>query len=58
MPEHRLNRGIVKLVGSFILSYPIAAVLKRLPDNSPEIKNAFIVGYDPPPLDSRFLFCP
>lgn len=57
MPDHRLNYGIVKLVGSFILSYPLAAVLKRLPDNSPEIKNAFIVGYDPLRLDTYFLFC-
>ncbi|OKL56767.1 hypothetical protein UA08_07921 [Talaromyces atroroseus] len=33
----------VKLIGSFILSYPLAAILKRIPDRDPWKKNAFIV---------------
>jgi lysophospholipid acyltransferase len=39
----------VKLVFSFLLSYPLAAVLKRIPDSKPERKNAFIVAYGPHP---------
>ncbi|EME43207.1 hypothetical protein DOTSEDRAFT_72556 [Dothistroma septosporum NZE10] len=30
-----------KLISSFLISYPLAAVLKRLPDDKPHIKNAF-----------------
>ncbi|KAL1959374.1 hypothetical protein VTO42DRAFT_2177 [Malbranchea cinnamomea] len=33
----------LKLVFSFLLSYPLAAILKRLPDSQPWKKNAFIV---------------
>ncbi|EER28995.1 lysophospholipid acyltransferase [Coccidioides posadasii str. Silveira] len=33
----------LKLVTSFLLSYPLAAILKRLPDSQPWQKNAFIV---------------
>lgn len=33
----------VKLVFSFYLSYPLAAVLKRIPDKQPWKKNAFII---------------
>ncbi|KAK5109450.1 hypothetical protein LTR62_007009 [Meristemomyces frigidus] len=31
----------VKMIGLFLGSYPLAAVLKRLPDNKPWIKNVF-----------------
>ncbi|KAL9623300.1 MAG: hypothetical protein Q9160_002407 [Pyrenula sp. 1 TL-2023] len=34
----------LKLIASFLLSYPLAAALKRLPDAKPWQKNAFIVG--------------
>jgi lysophospholipid acyltransferase len=33
----------VKLIASFLLSYPLAAILKRIPDKKPWQKNAFIV---------------
>jgi lysophospholipid acyltransferase len=33
----------VKLIGSFLLSYPLAAILKRLPDKDPWKKNVFII---------------
>ncbi|EYE97245.1 lysophospholipid acyltransferase [Aspergillus ruber CBS 135680] len=34
----------LKLITSFLLSYPLAAVLKRLPDSQPWKKNAFIIA--------------
>ncbi|KAK6440496.1 Lysophospholipid acyltransferase [Oleoguttula sp. CCFEE 5521] len=34
----------LKLIFSFLLSYPLAALLKRLPDNNPKLKNCFIIG--------------
>ncbi|KAF2490243.1 MBOAT family protein [Lophium mytilinum] len=34
----------LKLIFSFLLSYPLAAILKRIPDNLPWRKNVFIVG--------------
>ncbi|KAJ5545390.1 Membrane bound O-acyl transferase MBOAT [Penicillium sp. DV-2018c] len=34
----------LKLIGSFLLSYPLAALLKRIPDGQPWKKNVFIVG--------------
>ncbi|KAJ5552859.1 hypothetical protein N7513_004517 [Penicillium frequentans] len=34
----------LKLIGSFLLSYPLAAVLKRIPDSQPWKKNVFIIG--------------
>lgn len=34
----------MKLITSFLLSYPLAAILKRLPDSQPWKKNAFIVA--------------
>jgi lysophospholipid acyltransferase len=34
----------VKLIFSFLLSYPLAGVLKRIPDSKPWQKNVFIVG--------------
>ncbi|KAI1980989.1 Lysophospholipid acyltransferase [Ophidiomyces ophidiicola] len=33
----------LKLLTSFLLSYPLAAILKRLPDSKPWQKNAFII---------------
>ena len=34
----------VKLIASFLLSYPLAGILKRIPDGQPWKKNAFIVA--------------
>lgn len=34
----------MKLIGSFLFSYPLAALLKRIPDAQPWKKNAFIIG--------------
>ncbi|TAQ85623.1 1-acylglycerol-3-phosphate O-acyltransferase/1-acylglycerophosphocholine O-acyltransferase [Chlorociboria aeruginascens] len=34
----------IKLITSFILSYPFAALLKRVPDEKPALKNIFIIG--------------
>lgn len=34
----------MKLIGSFLLSYPLAALLKRIPDAQPWKKNVFIVA--------------
>lgn len=34
----------LKLVASFLLSYPLAGVLKRIPDAKPYQKNAFIIA--------------
>lgn len=39
-----LITSLVKLVFSFYLSYPLAAVLKRIPDKDPWKKNAFIIS--------------
>lgn len=33
----------VKLTFSFLLSYPLAGILKRLPDSKPLRKNIFII---------------
>jgi hypothetical protein len=35
---------VVKLIFSFLLSYPLAGLLKRIPDKSPWQKNAFIIA--------------
>lgn len=35
---------LVKLIFTFLLSYPLAGVLKRIPDSKPAYKNLFIVG--------------
>lgn len=35
----------VKLIFSILISYPLAAVLKRIPDTKPALKNGFIIGY-------------
>jgi lysophospholipid acyltransferase len=40
---HKLTSLPVKLVTTFYLSYPLAAVLKRIPDKEPWKKNVFIV---------------
>ncbi|KAJ9639573.1 Lysophospholipid acyltransferase [Knufia peltigerae] len=34
----------LKLLSCFLLSYPLAAILKRLPDNSPQLRNLFVVA--------------
>ncbi|KAH6884007.1 MBOAT, membrane-bound O-acyltransferase family-domain-containing protein [Thelonectria olida] len=34
----------VKLIFSFLFSFPLAAILKRLPDSRPEAKNMFIIS--------------
>ncbi|PSS16791.1 hypothetical protein M430DRAFT_51133 [Amorphotheca resinae ATCC 22711] len=34
----------LKLIGSFLLSYPLAGLLKRVPDEKPALKNLFIIG--------------
>ncbi|KAM5353757.1 hypothetical protein ACJ41O_000407 [Fusarium nematophilum] len=34
----------IKLVSSFLISFPLAALLKRIPDSKPDAKNAFIIG--------------
>ncbi|KAI0395366.1 MBOAT family protein [Xylariaceae sp. FL0594] len=34
----------LKLVFSFLLSYPLAGLLKRVPDSRPDYKNLFIIG--------------
>lgn len=34
----------VKLIFSILISYPLAAVLKRIPDSKPTSKNLFIAG--------------
>lgn len=39
-----LNYSVVKLIASFLLSYPLAGLLKRIPDAQPAKKNAFIIG--------------
>lgn len=44
-----LQRGAdqlqVKLIASFLISYPFAGVLKRIPDQNPYQKNLFIIAY-------------
>jgi lysophospholipid acyltransferase len=37
--------AIVKLIFTILLSYPLAGVLKRLPDTEPAKKNLFMIGY-------------
>ena len=39
------NGLLVKLITSFLLSYPLAGVLKRIPDAKPYQKNLFIIAY-------------
>lgn len=40
-----VDEGSVKLITSFLLSYPLAGLLKRIPDSQPIYKNLFIVGF-------------
>lgn len=35
----------MKLIFSILISYPLAAALKRIPDSKPAFKNLFITGY-------------
>lgn len=42
-PREKLTTKTVKLITSFLLSYPLAAVLKRIPDGRPALKNLFII---------------
>ncbi len=35
----------MKLLASFLLSYPLAGILKRIPDAKPYQKNLFTIGY-------------
>ena len=44
--------NLVKLIASFLISYPLAGLLKRVPDARPEQKNLFIIGYAPTRLCS------
>jgi hypothetical protein len=37
------NKLLVKLITSFLLSYPLAGLLKRVPDEKPALKNLFII---------------
>ena len=39
-----VNEHPVKLTFSFLLSYPLAALLKRVPDEKPALKNLFIIA--------------
>lgn len=34
----------LKLITSFLISYPLAGLLKRVPDEKPALKNLFIIG--------------
>ena len=38
------NVETVKLIASFLLSYPLAGVLKRIPDAKPHQKNFFTIA--------------
>lgn len=40
-----LKRYTVKLIFSFLISYPLAGLLKRIPDVKPHQKNLFIILY-------------
>ncbi|KAF5964170.1 mboat family, partial [Fusarium coicis] len=33
----------LKLVTSFLISFPLAALLKRIPDSRPDLKNLFAI---------------
>jgi lysophospholipid acyltransferase len=39
-----LTQSTVKLTFSLLTSYPLAGLLKRVPDARPEYKNLFIIG--------------
>jgi hypothetical protein len=40
-----VDEDSVKLITLFLLSYPLAGLLKRIPDSKPVYKNLFIVGF-------------
>ena len=42
--EQAPNDLAVKLIASFLLSYPLAGFLKRIPDAKPYQKNLFIIA--------------
>lgn len=44
------DMALVKLITSFLLSYPLAGVLKRIPDARPYQKNLFIIAWVNPSL--------
>ncbi|KAB5570047.1 MBOAT, membrane-bound O-acyltransferase family-domain-containing protein [Coniochaeta sp. 2T2.1] len=44
LPNHRLTIATVKLIFSFLLSYPLAGLLKRVPDARPAYKNLFVIS--------------
>ncbi|KAE9970376.1 putative beta-glucosidase E [Venturia inaequalis] len=44
IPFVYLSGILVKLTASFLISYPLTAVLKRIPDNKPWQKNAFNIA--------------
>jgi lysophospholipid acyltransferase len=48
VPQAQLisNATLVKLVTSFLISFPLAALLKRIPDSRPDLKNLFAIRYD------------
>jgi hypothetical protein len=39
------NSSIVKLIFSILFSYPLAGLLKRVPDTKPAYKNLFNAAY-------------
>ncbi|KAI0166399.1 hypothetical protein GGR57DRAFT_24724 [Xylariaceae sp. FL1272] len=53
-PFERLSAALgaspdeLKLIFSFLLSYPLAGLLKRVPDKHPHYKNLFIIAYAGP----------
>lgn len=42
----KIGEYIVKLIFSLLASYPLAGLLKRVPDARPEYKNLFNIGYE------------
>lgn len=42
----RAYTSVVKVLAAFLLSYPLAGLLKRIPDRRPDWKNLYIVGYE------------
>lgn len=41
----RLTAPLVKLIFSFLLSYPLAGILKRVPDARPAYKNIYSIRW-------------
>lgn len=40
-----LHPDLLKIAACLTLSYPFSAILKRLPDNKPNLKDAYCIGY-------------